>query len=1564
MKACIVMPRFIGHYIGISFQTELLVMTLLGLLNSTLEWHPFDWSQQIEKIWNLSLTQQYFFFSTDFEYWIKTILTWIVITRKIAAYVYTFLYMINFYPILTWSRPNLLLPWLILSFFQNLILKSIVITIFIWLWGRERFSSFRMIEFVLVELLSLTNSAYVWYAIACSYIELKKIERIRKIRKALQAKYSIAYNLFSDRSSMELSSKDSAYGLYSERRCMSLPNLNDAFYRSIFNDFNESRTSRSLTTLTTISSFESDDTEEVISQIIHNNNLIPVEKCMKLLGLTDVDIINARARVRKRILESAIINKIQEEYAKKKEIGKNDVRKDSRMRDPSIIDYLMAKTDMPIFRKNDNRVEKFRDMKRKGDAISKRTEASKDQKINEKIEDVSVEVKKELIDEEVELAQTKESITAFVLDRIDENEETKLEFIKKKKKKKACPLTREKVERRPCFPLVGDRQLMECPFKEQIILSNSIYPCLLNKRNKCLNEVYCTSNREIDVLINDNKIPEENIMSLDDIDIRKLPENDATIIDQEEDTKINFSRSQMTNAKDFTHRELENNSILSCPPFYQKYNITNFYDNELLFDEFLDPQLRFNEKFVENTNDIYKDMLFKPSDSKNLFDRGKMMIWNNKNVELLFKIPKQIACYTGVEYKSVNNPKISNKTEFIEGKLQNFDRELITKHRYTSVEPKGEYKSNDPFNIYESIWSNLNVNSNTNSRNRISTQTTESLDDYIYDNKRSNKNNDHNVDANYMDNESSKFVTNINLNRLLDTKNLIKNDESYEDNLEIGPCYCKNWSIFAMSQVADSSECENSSFLEKPSAYLKEIQNESLHRLTNIKNKIVKNSFDSCKHPEYFDQSRRNISLKKKRKRMTSSKERELLEMKALRAYNEITLMEDKREMEKKKQQKTNMLYSFIDNTRSWSAQVMSCSKVKNNYRQIQRRHEIDSYEFNKHQNHFDSYNEIEIHNTTDSFFEYSSKINNEELIKEKENFYFLENESSSSQLPDIQNKDAAIMLNLLNRHGSDWFKQELRRILAIRDSQVYMKHSKSNQDTMKLNLSLRNSQKIIDSLELDRNIGKEDISIPFGLPSSYQYLSTTSDFGSNQNFKTSNLTESIISEKDMPPMSSDLKDFIEYTENKKVIEEEGKEERKMIDTPKESEIEEIEKFKIDMLNVDKDNSSLSLTNSISFSSLTKSENVVEPIDDRNHPPVRRRNMSLHMMDIARNIHWSLRPRGILLTNKNLQGMNFESSDLCGNQQRDIVDDVTASLVHAAFSHKPEIIIRTFPRDSRSINDEQSTSFFENFYNIYRLPSTVDEFVLRSNNEMDIFLGDALTLPNVQEVEDEVNDLEDILQSSCDSMEIDRNFDLCILVMEDEDLSLDSRSTSTDSLPINEVVQYDSEITIALSETKTMDNVDPEINSLGCETFKDTDQLSLEMIIAFFSFLLAFYIEILGSYFFMSDLHNSIYAYRPYELQSDTLKNDFSDEFLSEKSDMVASSNSVNITEFVVEPKNQERTDVIIDEVEEDDQASIKSANLQVSSIRDSFDTMYTKTTVESENAISFEENSSMEDFS
>lgn len=86
-----------------------------------------------------------------------SVLSWVVITRIVIAHIYTLTYVTNIYPIITWSRPNLLLPWLILSFFKNVVLEVIVIAIGLLLWYDRRFSIPVFLEFILVKLVPLSK---------------------------------------------------------------------------------------------------------------------------------------------------------------------------------------------------------------------------------------------------------------------------------------------------------------------------------------------------------------------------------------------------------------------------------------------------------------------------------------------------------------------------------------------------------------------------------------------------------------------------------------------------------------------------------------------------------------------------------------------------------------------------------------------------------------------------------------------------------------------------------------------------------------------------------------------------------------------------------------------------------------------------------------------------------------------------------------------------------------------------------------------------------------------------------------------------------------------------------------------------------------------------------------------------------------------------------------------------------------------------------------------------------------------------------------------------------------
>ncbi|XP_043510826.1 uncharacterized protein LOC122529100 [Frieseomelitta varia] len=266
------MPSFLGRYLGISSQTERLIMNILGLVNSTLDWSAIKWSNKLEQIWNLSLSQGTLIFDTIGEDTIKTVLSWIVITRIVIAHLYTFSYMINLYPILTSRRPNLLLPWLILSFFKNVVLEVIVIAVGLLLWYDKRFSLTIFVEFVLVKVIPLIVFSYIWYSNSCLFLEQRHLEKMRMLKRMR-----------------------SDPNLIVSRLCSKLV---DSKYRT-----------RSLTTLISCESYETYDSSDTISRIIDDPSLTPGQKAARILGLTDQDIAEARIRIKER----AVRQKLSEE---------------------------------------------------------------------------------------------------------------------------------------------------------------------------------------------------------------------------------------------------------------------------------------------------------------------------------------------------------------------------------------------------------------------------------------------------------------------------------------------------------------------------------------------------------------------------------------------------------------------------------------------------------------------------------------------------------------------------------------------------------------------------------------------------------------------------------------------------------------------------------------------------------------------------------------------------------------------------------------------------------------------------------------------------------------------------------------------------------------------------------------------------------------------------------------------------------------------------------------------------------------------------------------------------
>ncbi|KZC08249.1 hypothetical protein WN55_09152, partial [Dufourea novaeangliae] len=221
-------------------------------VNSTLDWSPLKWTNKLEQIWNLSISDSSLILDTIGEDTIKTILSWIVITRIVIAHVFTITYVTNFYPIVTWSRPNLLLPWLLLSFFKNVFLEVIVIVIGLLLWYGRPFSLVVFLEFIFVKLIPLVLASYNWYSNSCLFLQLRYTERMRTLKRSMRSDSNLLTN-------------------------------------QIYLRIEDRYRTGSLTSLFSYSSYDTYDA-----------NLSLSDNAKKLFGLTEQDILEARVRIKER----------------------------------------------------------------------------------------------------------------------------------------------------------------------------------------------------------------------------------------------------------------------------------------------------------------------------------------------------------------------------------------------------------------------------------------------------------------------------------------------------------------------------------------------------------------------------------------------------------------------------------------------------------------------------------------------------------------------------------------------------------------------------------------------------------------------------------------------------------------------------------------------------------------------------------------------------------------------------------------------------------------------------------------------------------------------------------------------------------------------------------------------------------------------------------------------------------------------------------------------------------------------------------------------------------------
>ncbi|KAL6427905.1 hypothetical protein ACFW04_008379 [Cataglyphis niger] len=167
--------------------------------------------------------------------------------------------------------------------------------------------------------------------------------------------------------------------------------------------------------------------------------------------------------------------------------------------------------------------------------------------------------------------------------------------------------------------------------------------------------------------------------------------------------------------------------------------------------------------------------------------------------------------------------------------------------------------------------------------------------------------------------------------------------------------------------------------------------------------------------------------------------------------------------------------------------------------------------------------------------------------------------------------------------------------------------------------------------------------------------------------------------------------------------------------------------------------------------------------------------VSLNLREITRNIEWTLHPRGVILTNKNLHRQFMENARSRESQQRDIVDDNIASTLHSAFFFKPEVVTRIFRRAQTRIGE--SLPSFPTFCR----EDLNTEFVCRMNNET-VVQWDRDSSSFDFDLERITADRGNLRSSSFPNASVNRvagedNRDLCIIFIDQEQASHESDTT-------------------------------------------------------------------------------------------------------------------------------------------------------------------------------------------
>ncbi|XP_058808621.1 uncharacterized protein LOC131674120 [Phymastichus coffea] len=269
------MTKLMGILLGVSFQTELLIMTLLGLANSTLDWKPFELIPRLNLIKELNFSDENAQFTNTFSERIRNLLTVTVVVEFFCGLLNPLTHLLKLYPIITWSRSILLLPWLLTHALNTILPKILSVTLVFVFYKANKISTLSLLEFVVVESINLSIASYNWYVFFEFYLNLREVERHRVLQSASDEKI--------------IEGPGSLSQTYS-----SIPDLQEIF-RETFTGSDEFRAIRSARSLTYMIENDSRESDDISSPTLSfAENLSPAERSMRMLNLTPDDLEDAK----------------------------------------------------------------------------------------------------------------------------------------------------------------------------------------------------------------------------------------------------------------------------------------------------------------------------------------------------------------------------------------------------------------------------------------------------------------------------------------------------------------------------------------------------------------------------------------------------------------------------------------------------------------------------------------------------------------------------------------------------------------------------------------------------------------------------------------------------------------------------------------------------------------------------------------------------------------------------------------------------------------------------------------------------------------------------------------------------------------------------------------------------------------------------------------------------------------------------------------------------------------------------------------------------------------------